>query len=126
MPKFTRNSSVALSWTQDGACHAVRLRRTGGDACRIAATWSGKADKDHPLVQAAVKDYETLFGKEPVVDKWTFSTNLVATTGRHKIPAIGFGPGDEEQAHAPNEITRVKDLEICSAFYAELPYLLEK
>lgn len=87
-------------------------------------TW--KTDKDHPLVQAAIKDYESLFGKEPVVDKWTFSTNLVATTGRHKIPAIGFGPGDEEQAHAPNEITRVKDLEICSAFYAGLPYLLEK
>ncbi|MFA6844707.1 MAG: YgeY family selenium metabolism-linked hydrolase [Sphaerochaetaceae bacterium] len=86
-------------------------------------TW--KLDKDHPLVKAAIKDYETLFDSEPVVDKWTFSTNLVATTGRHKIPAIGFGPGDEAQAHAPNEITRVKDLEICSAFYAMLPYQLE-
>ncbi len=87
-------------------------------------TW--KTDREHPLVKAAVEDYKSLFGEEPVVDKWTFSTNLVATTGRHKIPAIGFGPGDEEQAHAPNEITRVKDLEICSAFYAGLPYMLEK
>jgi len=87
-------------------------------------TW--KLDKNHPLVTAAVKDYETLFGAEPVVDKWTFSTNLVATTGRHHIPAIGFGPGDESQAHAPNEVTRVKDLEICSAFYAMLPYMMEE
>ncbi|MDD2231961.1 MAG: YgeY family selenium metabolism-linked hydrolase [Sphaerochaetaceae bacterium] len=86
-------------------------------------TW--KIPADHPLVQAAVKDYEDLFSKEPVVDKWTFSTNLVATTGRHKIPAIGFGPGDEAQAHAPNEITRVEDLVICSQFYALLPYVLE-
>lgn len=78
------------------------------------------------MVQAGIKDYVDLFGKQPVVDKWTFSTNMVATTGRHKIPAIGFGPGDEAQAHAPNEITRVKDLEICSAFYAMLPYVLEK
>ncbi|HAL18471.1 MAG TPA: YgeY family selenium metabolism-linked hydrolase [Spirochaetaceae bacterium] len=85
-------------------------------------TW--KIERNHPLVEAGVDTYEELFEKEPVVDKWTFSTNCVATTGRHKIPAIGFGPGDEDQAHAPNEITRVQDLEICSAFYALLPYKL--
>lgn len=87
-------------------------------------TW--KIDADHHLVEAGVAGHEALFGKKPVVDKWTFSTNLVATTGRHKIPAIGFGPGDESQAHAPNEINRVDDLEICAAFYAMLPYSLEK
>jgi putative selenium metabolism hydrolase len=86
-------------------------------------TW--KLDEDHFLVQSGIDAYKTLFGKKPVVDKWTFSTNLVATTGRHKIPAIGFGPGDEVQAHAPNEINRVDDLEICAAFYAMLPYSLE-
>lgn len=59
-------------------------------------TW--KLPADHPLVQSGVEDHKALFGKDPVVDKWTFSTNLVATTGRHKIPAIGFGPGDEAQA----------------------------
>ena len=86
-------------------------------------TW--KLDESHELVQAGIRDYEDLFGKKPVVDKWTFSTNLVATTGRHKIPAIGFGPGDEAQAHAPNEINRVEALVICSKFYAMLPYALE-
>jgi acetylornithine deacetylase/succinyl-diaminopimelate desuccinylase-like protein len=50
----------------------------------------------------------------------------VAICGRHKIPCIGFGPGDEAQAHAPNEINRVDDLEKCAAFYAALPYSLEK
>ncbi len=86
-------------------------------------TW--KIDEDHYLVQAGVEAHKALFKKKPVIDKWTFSTNLVATTGRHKIPAIGFGPGDESQAHAPNEINRVDDLEICAAFYAMLPYSLE-
>ncbi len=86
-------------------------------------TW--KIPEDHFLVQSGVEAHKALFGKAPVVDKWTFSTNCVATTGRHKIPAIGFGPGDENQAHAPNEITRVDDLEICSAFYAMLPISLE-
>jgi acetylornithine deacetylase/succinyl-diaminopimelate desuccinylase-like protein len=60
-----------------------------------------------------------------VIDKWTFSTNGVAICGRHKIPVIGFGPGDEEQAHAPNETTRIDDLEMAAAFYAALPYALE-
>ena len=87
-------------------------------------TW--KIPEDHPIVQSGVEAHTALYGKAPVVDKWTFSTNAVATTGRHKIPAIGFGPGDEDQAHAPNEINRVADLEICSAFYAMLPYSLEK
>lgn len=87
-------------------------------------TW--KIDADHYLVQAGVSAHKALFEKEPVVDKWTFSTNCVATTGRHKIPAIGFGPGDESQAHAPNEINRIDDLEICAAFYAMLPYSLEQ
>jgi putative selenium metabolism hydrolase len=86
-------------------------------------TW--KIEADHPLVRAGAASHRALWGSEPVVDKWTFSTNGVAVCGRHKIPTIGFGPGDESQAHAPNEITRVDDLEKASAFYAILPYALE-
>lgn len=87
-------------------------------------TW--KIPSDHPLVQSGVDAYSALYGKAPAVDKWTFSTNGVALCGRHKVPVIGFGPGDENQAHAPNEINRVADLEICAAFYAALPFNLEK
>lgn len=87
-------------------------------------TW--KIPADHPLVQTGVGTFQELFGKEPIIDKWTFSTNAVAVCGRHKIPSIGFGPGDEDQAHAPNETNRVDDLEVCSAFYALLPYRLDR
>ena len=41
--------------------------------------------------------------------------------GRYKIPCIGFGPGKEAQAHAPNEKTWKKDLAKCAAVYAALP-----
>ena len=86
-------------------------------------TW--KFPADHPFVRAGVAAHEAVFGQAPVVDKWTFSTNAVAVAGRHGIPSIGFGPGDENQAHAPNEVTRVDDLWKAAAFYAALPYALE-
>ena len=86
-------------------------------------TW--KMPADHPLVKAGLETYKGLFAAEPVVDKWTFSTNATAVCGRYKLPSIGFGPGDENQAHAPNERTRAADLEKCAAFYAALPYALE-
>ena len=86
-------------------------------------TW--KIPAQHHLVRSGVTAYKGLYGADPVVDKWTFSTNAVAVAGRHGIPCIGFGPGDENQAHAPNEINRIDDLEKCAAFYAALPYSLE-
>ena len=86
-------------------------------------TWT--LPEDAELVQGGKEAYRALYGKDPVVDKWTFSTNLVAVSGRHGIPAIGFGPGDEREAHAPNEKTRIDDLTVSAAFYALLPYVLE-
>jgi len=76
--------------------------------------------EDAKQTRAMVKAYEGMFGK-PKVDKWTFSTNGVSIMGRNKIPCIGFGPGREEQAHAPNEKTWKADLVRCAAVYAALP-----
>ncbi len=85
-------------------------------------TW--KIPEDHPLVKGGREAHVSLFGREPEIGKWTFSTNCVAICGRHGIPCIGFGPGDEEKAHAPNEHTRVDDLVTASAFYAALALIL--
>jgi len=57
------------------------------------------------------------------VDKWTFSTNGVAIMGMFGIPTIGFGPGHEDQAHAPDEKTWKSELVKAAAIYAVFPAL---
>lgn len=83
-------------------------------------TW--KLEEEHPFVQSAKHTFTGLFGKDPLIDKWTFSTNGVTINGYYKIPCIGFGPGNEVLAHAPNEKVPVNDLVVASAFYAGLAY----
>jgi putative selenium metabolism hydrolase len=78
--------------------------------------------EDHPALAAAVKAHRGLFG-EPLVDKWTFSTNGVSIMGRYGIPCLGFGPGFEAQAHAPNEMTVKEHLLRAAALYAAIPKL---
>jgi acetylornithine deacetylase/succinyl-diaminopimelate desuccinylase-like protein len=79
-------------------------------------TW--KTPDDHASVRTGIVTFKKLFGKEPVVDKWTFSTNGIMTCGIFGIPTIGFGPGNEVLAHAPDEKVPVSDLVAASAFYA--------
>ncbi len=82
-------------------------------------TWT--VAEDQPALTASAETYRKLFDLEPRVDKWTFSTNGVSITGMYGIPTIGFGPGKENEAHAPNEKTWKADLVRCAAFYAALP-----
>ncbi|GBD68817.1 MAG: YgeY family selenium metabolism-linked hydrolase [Tetragenococcus halophilus] len=96
--------------------------------------------EDHEVTKALVETHDQLYGDKrqgpdsqiqmrevrPVLDKWTFSTNGVTIMGRNDIPCIGYGPGAEDQAHAPNEITWKEDLVRCAAFYATLPTVYTK
>lgn len=91
--------------------------------------------EDHAVTKAMEEAYKGMYGTtrsgskdademrkaRPLTDKWTFSTNGVSIMGRNGIPCIGFGPGAEAQAHAPNEKTYKEDLVKCAAVYAALP-----
>ncbi len=80
-------------------------------------------EEEHPVCRTLVEGYRGLFQEAPVVDKWTFSTNGVSIMGRYGIPCIGFGPGHEDQAHAPNERTWKDELVRAAAMYAVIPRL---
>ena len=79
-------------------------------------TW--KLEEDHPVIETGKKVYKELFGTDALVDKWTFSTNGIAINGMYGIPVIGFGPGNEVLAHAPDEKVPLEHLVKASAFYA--------
>ncbi len=82
-------------------------------------TWVVPASS--PPVRAAVQTYARLFGTEPPVGRWTFSTNAVAIAGMFGIPCVGFGPAAEDVAHTVNDSVPIRHLEACAAFYAAFP-----
>jgi putative selenium metabolism hydrolase len=83
-------------------------------------TW--KMNEDHEIVKTGVSAYKNLFSKSPTLGKWTFSTNCIMTNGVFGIPTIGFGPGNEILAHAPDEKVPVNDLLAAAAFYAAFAF----
>ncbi len=80
--------------------------------------------EDHPLVQAVAHAVESVLGKKPKISRWGFSTNGVASMGRHGIPTVGFAPGLEELAHTTGEWVSVDDLVRATAVYSVIPAIL--
>jgi putative selenium metabolism hydrolase len=78
-------------------------------------------EESHPLAKAAVSTFRGLWDKAPVVDKWTFSTNGIASMGLMGVPTIGFGPGEEELAHMVGERVPIRHLVDAAQFYAAFP-----
>ncbi len=87
-------------------------------------TWA--LAESSPWLQQAAAAYEGLFGRAPLIDKWTFSTNGIAIAGMNHIPCLGLGPGNEIHAHAANEACSVEHLSGAAAFYAALVAVLNE
>ncbi len=87
-------------------------------------TWLLEAD--HPLLQAAQKTGQHVFGRAVETGVWSFSTNGVATAGRLNIPTFGFAPGREELSHSDREELVLDDLAKASEFYAVFPFVLSE
>jgi len=83
-------------------------------------------EEDHPVVKKAAETYRAVFAREPRIDKWTFSTNGVASMGELGVPTIGFGPSEERFAHTNQDQCSIEDLKTACAFYAAFPFFMKK
>jgi hypothetical protein len=87
------------------------------------AALEGFLSESHPLVQAAIATYETLFELPPVIGKWTANTNGAGSVGLMGVPSIGFGPGEEEMSPGGGERVPVRHLLQAAQFYAAFPMM---
>lgn len=83
-------------------------------------------EDEHPLVRAGQEARQLIGMPEAATGKWDFSTNATYWMGKAKIPSIGFGPGDERDAHARTESVPIAEVVKATEFYAILPKLLGK
>jgi putative selenium metabolism hydrolase len=83
-------------------------------------------EEKHPLVRAGQETIEDLWGEPRPLGTWEFSTNGTYWAGKAGIPSIGFGPGDEKDAHSPTEHVSLDDVVAATEFYAYLPHKLQQ
>jgi len=82
-------------------------------------------EETHPLVKAGLKSIHDLWGEQRPLGTWDFSTNGTYWAGKAGIPSIGFGPGEEEDAHTIHEKVLLDDVVKATEFYAYLPEALK-
>ncbi len=79
-------------------------------------------EPDHSLVKISEETHKAAFNnKKGKVSRWVFSTNATTITGICGVPAIGFGPGAEDNAHMAIEHMAVDHLIAAMKFYAAFP-----
>ena len=99
-PQLQAESSIAVdrftSWT---GAEVI--------APNFAPAW--RMEDDSPVVEAAKSTLGSV-GLDPVLSHYAFCTNGSQSAGRRGIPTIGFGPGDEAQAHTIDESVEIEQL----------------
>jgi putative selenium metabolism hydrolase len=112
------------------------VRRVGASVAVLEyarASWTGLTyptrkyyptwlmDETHPAIVAMARAASEALGSSPVVGKWGFSTNGIATCGLFGVPTVGFGPGDERFAHTPEDQCPIAHLTAAAQVYALFP-----
>ena len=86
-------------------------------ARRASMPWA--LEERHPLVQAMVDAARTA-GLRPTITGWPFATEGAYTAAVAQVPTVGFGPGDPELPHRPNEYVEIAQIFAAASAYAAL------
>ena len=78
---------------------------------------------DDPLLAVGKATAKALWGVEPGVDVWRFSTDGAYSAGAAGIPTLGFGPQEEQYVHAALDQVSLAKLRKAAAFYALFPLI---
>jgi len=73
---------------------------------------------EEPAVKVLQDSAEQVLGTKPELSKYTFGTDACYLCAVARIPTIGFGPGDESNAHSVNDHVSIDDLVTASKVYA--------
>ena len=80
-------------------------------------------DEDDPLLDAGKATCRSLWGSEPAVGVWRFSTDGAYSAGAAGIPSLGFGPQEEQYVHTALDQVSLSKLRKAAAFYALFPFV---
>ena len=86
-------------------------------------TW--KIPEEHPIVQSGITAYKELYDEAPVVDKWTFLQTVLQQQVAIRFQQLVLVLVMKIKLTHLTKL-HVKDLGICAAFYAMLPYHLQE
>ncbi|MEJ2312343.1 MAG: YgeY family selenium metabolism-linked hydrolase [Gemmatimonadales bacterium] len=111
------DAEVELLWYDEVSWRGERARQE-----KYFPSWV--LPEGHTLVRGVAQAVEAVMGSPPVVSRWSFSTNGVATMGRLGLPTVGFAPGREELSHTTEEWVAVEDLVRATAVYSLIPAVL--
>ncbi len=112
--------SIALDKGLDADVSTVseKLRCFTGEEIIVDYFFPGWITEDKEFISSVEKSVNFIDDLE--VRAWTFSTDGVYTAGERDIPTIGFGPGDEEKAHQPDESIEVEEINEAVEGYEEI------
>lgn len=113
-PSLDARASIAVDRFQTWTGFTV-------EAPNCAPAW--RMADDSPIVQAGIAAL-TQAGLLPILSHYSFCTNGSESAGRRGIPTIGFGPGDEAEAHRIDESLEISHLHASVTGYEMLARVL--
>jgi succinyl-diaminopimelate desuccinylase len=85
--------------------YATELQRTFTGLVRQHSLFTPAflLEPDHPVAVAAADAAAGHLARRPAIRPWRFATDGGHSCGEHRIPTIGFAPGEERWAHTNRE-----------------------